>query len=606
MQLAKKIIDAREADIKKSITRLVKALDDGETPGAYAQRTAKSVAGYLNLVQQNKATENQERALEGRYPAYHALVALLQLVPVRDIASLAPGEKVILSTSPNIGQEQMPDGSDAVFDSYTNEQNLFAAAFAKEHPQPIGGDLGHRYEKRIAALSKPPAKFLLTLSGPDLFFSPSSVGFIAVDSDGHACGDASEMLTVDPLNVTWAKSDAILASASKLPEIPISAESKVVEQTCADMLHHGTDQPPLTPIQAEMIANPDKHDPLSFLVSDGFLAYADASGKNLVACPKDGLFDMNFQKAQDKSFKLPKFLDAIKQGGMTLTDSDAWTVAQPIDVVDADRGRSDRTLLADCLREAYQNGSISIPTAAKLAISEDPIRSADLTWQYGMFGQKYLPYMTRDKSLLRFYSKLNASQLQTLTSGGVITVRNLAKDQYQELQNFVYRSNRMQIVGLVDDDEYGNIGDYILRREVTERMPDGIPIDATISMKAEERDLVFAGLNYGDMTFDSEDTLEDIAERMAAKEAGSTAFDGTSVDWLSGGHSRELNFSFDFGPKFKSTGSLREVVESPERWKMNALPTDLKNRLDMLLVAARRKYQGVQRVPVTPPTVPPR
>jgi hypothetical protein len=358
-------------------------------------------------------------------------------------------------------------------------------------------------------------------------------------------------------------------------------------------------------LQQQLVLNLDEHDPLSFLVSDGFFALADANKGNLVACPCDDLFYINFAKAEDKSFKLPKFLNDLQEDGMTITSDADWTVAAPFDRLDADKARSNRKLLGNCLREAAQQGCISIETAAKLALSEDAYRSADLTWVYGSFGEKYLPYMTRDKGLLRFYRSLSTSQIGDLEAGSNLTVGALSKDQWQLLQDFIYRSNRMDIVGLVDD-EYENMGDYILEREVTELLPEGMPGDATISMKSSENDLLFAGINYENMPFAEEVTLGQIADYIAAKQAGPNVGDGTTVQWISSGHSRGLSFEFDFPPRLKSTGSLREVVQGAERLPLDKLPADLKKRLDAAVVAARAKLDKTpadQPVPVaTPPS----
>jgi hypothetical protein len=189
-KIKKQTIDLREANIKKAMDRLAKQQNDGELPDERAAKTAQALASYLKLIDENKSTRSAEDAVDARYPGHRALVALLEMIPARRISELASGERLVLSTSPGEMQQQLPDSAQGVFDSFTDDQQRFAAAFAKQHPGPIPGLYGHRLETRISALTKPPAKLLLFISGPQIFTGSPSVVFVAVDENGKAVGDA--------------------------------------------------------------------------------------------------------------------------------------------------------------------------------------------------------------------------------------------------------------------------------------------------------------------------------------------------------------------------------------------------------------------------------
>ena len=603
-KLAKDCADKREEIVKKAIARMTKELDDAQSPDEYAERTAKSLASYIKLSTQGKVKESDFNAIEARMPARRALLRLLQLLPPSQIAQLTSGERIVLSTRPNVDQLQLPEGAQEVMESYAADQNRFAAAFAKEFPGPLTGDLGHSLQVAVASLSQRPAKVLLILEGANIFMGSPNVEFIAVKSDGTACGDAQDMLTEDKIEDTWAYSDAIAAKAAKLPDISLSPASTAVDAACEANRHRMDDAPALADPALSLLTNPEQQDPLSFLVSDGFLALADEVKGNLVACPSDGLFEINFLKSEQQSFKLPVFLDEIKQDGMVLTTYGDWTVASPFDILDADKARSQRELLGPCLREAAKNGTISIESAAKLATSEDAMRSADLTWEYGAFGRQYYPYTTRDKLLLRFYSSLTPAQITFLAGGGQMHAGDLNKEQWDAFHDFVYRSNRMDVVGKVDD-EYEDLGNYVLQRELTELLPNGIPGDATISMATGEKDVLYVGTTFGsgNSLFADEAPLDWIAQTIAEdQEPGEHS---ETVQWIGPGHAREINFSFALAANLKTTGSLREVTEKPGRWKLDQLPSDLKTKLDAAVAIARAKLEKAPPAPSDQPSAAP-
>jgi hypothetical protein len=379
-----------------------------------------------------------------------------------------------------------------------------------------------------------------------------------------------------------------LSSAAKDPEIPLSKESQIVDAACASVVKNFGDPARLTPEQAELLFNPEQHDPLSFLVSDGYLALADQSKSNLVAIPSDNLFNINFEKSENKSFKLRVFLDSVEGQGMSISTDDQWTVASPIDPLDAELARSKRDLLGNCLREAQTHGYISIPTAAELALSEDAERTADLPYTYSLFGQKYSPYGSGGKAILRFYALLSPSQQADLASGNILSGRDLSKDQWDAmLANF---KGSLYVEG-IDSDEYGDSGDYVLMKEPTELLPDGVPIGASVSLKDHQSDLFFAGVSFGSggNTYSEESTIDYIASMIASKQVGSEDNFGAGVQWISSGQSHDLDFTFAITDKIRTVASLREIIQGDERWPLDSLPDGVKRLLEPAIAAARAK-----------------
>jgi len=605
-ELEKEAISRREANIEKALDRLTKPQTTQSNDDYYRQSAQALAAAFKILDEQHNTTPLGQ--VSTRYPAYNAMIGLLKLIPARWFAELRPGQKVVLSTEPNAMQQALPEGADAVIDQYQHDQNIFATEFAKAHPEPISDDaIRKRYSPRIAAMNARPARLILIVQGTQFLLGSPSIEFVAIDANGKAIGDAQETLTVESMDKRSADLQNVMAKAKADPEIPLSEESQMFTKVYQSMQKRLGDQPDMTPAQQEVLLNPAVHDPLSFLVSDGFLAVADSKKTNLVACPADNLFFINFNKVDNQAFKVASFLDEVKEDGMDVTTQDNWTTARCYDPIDEQRARTDRELLGNCLKEACMQGHISINAASQLAMSEDEERDADLAWTYVLFGDKFAPYHVGDKLLLRFFSQLTSSQIASLQSGG-LTAGGLTKPQWEALQRLTFHG-RMRFDGHTPD-EFGDMGSYVLMHEPTEMLPNGLPDDAMVTMTATKKDILFAGMkDEVNNVYGGELSLEDIASTLAYHEANKPMEGGFSWDiaWIAPGQSNDLDFHFTFSPTLKSHDSLRETVRGQEKWDLNSLPPDLDAKLKAAIIAAKAKLDQTPATPepTTPPSQPP-
>ena len=366
------------------------------------------------------------------------------------------------------------------------------------------------------------------------------------------------------------------------------------------------DPPELTQKQQELLLRPVDHDPLSFLVSDGFLALADQTKTNLVACPADNLFFINFDKVDNGGFKLATFLDEVNKDGIDVATDANWTTARCYDLPDEQRGRTNRECLNKCLIEACTQGYISIESAAQLAMSEDAERSADLPWTYALLGERYAPYTVGSKQLLRFYATLTPALLSAMQAGG-LTAGTLSKEQWQALEQLAFQG-RLQLDGK-SPDEFGDLGSYILIQEPTELLPDGFPINSVVTLASGQKEVLFAGMKSSDtnQVYGGETTLEDIAQTLAYHQAGKPMDGGFNWDvaWVSRGQSNNLDFKFVYTQHVKSSGSLREIVRGRDRWTVDSLPSDLDAKLKAALIAEKAKLDQTPAPTTTEPTAKP-
>lgn len=597
-ELNRAAVDAREEGVREAVERLLKSEDPSELTDAGIERTAQSFAGALKLFLNNPMTKRgmwdtrQIQAVSSRSPSHHALLRLIRLLPTRRLAELQAGEKVVFSSSPNRYQEEIPAGREQVRDEFLDQQRKLAAAFRKAHPGPLV-DAEMYFQNVVSTVPEGDVKLVLIVERSWFGSVPPWATLILVAPDDTVVGYASEGLVANPAPNP--------VDVDPKTEAPLSEDSKVVYELVKLLEKGGSSATGLSARQRELILDPAGHDPLSFLVSDGFLCLADVNHSNLAACPTESMAN-NYLEPGTSGFKLASFVRTLRHMGLTVTRSDGWVVATPSDPAEEWRRRMNRELLGQCVQEGDRSGCISIETAGKLAASERADRDSVLPNYYHMFGEKYDPYHGRDRHLLRFYDSLTPSQLSQLASGNSIRFGDLSKEQILCAERLFYSKNGQGGQGLEWIAEFphagGDQGSSLYYREPTEIMPEGLPVDATFTMATENKDVLFAGYRDGEYRVAYESSLNSVAYTVAMKQAGRSERDPrqeeypgfhrmNEVDWVAPGHSRELLFDFRISPRFRVTAKLREAIQGNEKWTLDSLPPELKKRYDAALLEAR-------------------
>jgi hypothetical protein len=604
-KLTKEAFDLRKKNIVTAIARITKQTV-AKSPLVDQQLVtdAKSLAAIVKMEESGKQENRAFEAIQDSFPAKLALNKLLLLLPVDKIANLRRGDKIVFSTHPNSQQEPLPEQAESIGEELQSAQNLFADTFLKEHPQPVIG-FEHSLDRTTARMQNPPAKILVIVDRSEFGDEPD-LTMIAIDDKGVAVDYANDILRSYSMEDYRTTYQLILAKSKDAPQITLSGDSTVVSKALRATLKHHGNPPPLSTNVASLLLDAGEHDPLSFIVSDGFFALATSDNKNLVAYPDDEATDANYIPAEDSNFKLPSFLQVMDTDyHMSISVDDGWIVAAPKDRLEAWRSRTNRELLGKCLMEAYKQGYISITSASALALSERSTEDAMLPDSYSLLGLKYAPFIERDKGLLRFYSSLSPDEMTVLQGGGKLASSQLTREQWELMTQVAYRGGpRVEIIA-DDIKENGEIGGYVLARESTEFMPDGLPTGATVSLKDETTDTLFMATKWMDDIFQTEYPLQEIGQYIAEKQVKPNS-DRGDVLWISPGRSHDLIFEFNLTATHKRVGKLREVEQGNEKWTLDKLPPDLKAKLDAAIAAARTQLDKTAASPGDqPPPQPP-
>ncbi len=604
-KLEQEAVTKRADVIKKSIDRLSADMAaDKRTPQEMATSVAGSFASEMKRFEQNRGSGRDTRMVVAHMPAHRALVRLLKLMRPEDLAALEDGEKAVYSTKPSPMQKALPEGTDQIGEQFQQEQNLFANQFAKDHPAPLTVNRD-RYQVDVDPMPAPPAK-LLVFVGVD--FGIRSVTLIAVDPRGRAVGSAAEALRIDSMETMQAKFQAVLAGEAKEPEIPLSPESALLTAACKAATDMIGNPPALSPEVRELVLHPVSRDPMSFLVSDAFLGVADQMQTNLIAYPCDDMAFVNFSKADSgNTFKLPSFLEGLDQEGMEITSDKGWTVSSPQDRIEAWRTRTDREAYEKCLQEADSKGYVSIPLAAELAFTVRSASEPMIPGAIGLLSERYNPFFGRDIHALKFYASLSPGQVAYLVGGAKLPSSEMSQQQWALFQQVAYQARgQVSVAGPgTDTGEYGDPGTYVLVREPTEFIPEGLPPDATVSMTSKNSDLIFVNTKYeGGWEWVADLTIDQIAYEIATDQG--KAGTKPSILWLAPGVSHDLTMTFDLTPTRKRVATMREIVRSDARWTLDNLPPDLKNKLDAAVVKAKAQLDTTTDSTPQPEAQPPR
>ncbi len=611
--LSKQAANAREASIKQAIDRLTRENSANLISDAELQKTAISLAGALTIIENDPRTKRgyvdgrTAQTIALRAPAHHALISLLSFLPTRRLAEIEPGDKIVFSTKANALQKQLPDDAQAIAEEFVRKQNIFAADFKKARPAPLQGVDYYSAGSVLPVPQGTPRLVLIFQRSP--FSRTPTVKVVVVTPDGSVVGSAEDRLSTNSPAMITASEKATAELAANQPDISLSEDSKEVQAARTAAFKNGPNVS-LSPHVRELLFNPDKHEPLSFVVSDSFLALADDSQTNLVASPTEWTVNMDDPYQEEGPYKLATFLRELAPLGMTVMTEGGWTIAKPADQVEEWKRRTNRPFLGDCLREADSRGCILIDTAAKLALSERAdLQSGVMEFASDWFGQKYRPYNDGTKNLLRFYADLSAPQLEQLKSGGKLSLSQLTPDQQAQIHTMVYRPNLDLEAPNIDGENSALI------HEPTEFLPTGLSSDVTVSMTTQDQDVLFTGMRSDDYDFSFPTDINGIGFAIAMYRAQTSqqdaglpnpsGFHGLGrTTWIAPGHSHELFFNFALTSDHGATGSLSEVVCSDQRWTLDTLPQDLKEKLKTAIAAAQTQMEETHQADPQKPTPP--
>jgi hypothetical protein len=579
--------------------RLQKAIDacakdakiDQEWTPDYRDALAKTLVSGIK-----EGDPHVQQQSFARLPAERLIARLLQMIGAAPFAKMETTSKYCFATDANSMELPIPGDWKSVIDQYIDEQNSLSTAFKKSFGTAPPQDRSYMYGEAARQIDLAPTRLFITVSFVDGELRPV-LSLMALREINRYVFQTSTNLDVPFTPEDEARFRKAEENSKTEQPIPLSKESDIVQESCRAVNKFFINPPRLTDDAAALMLDPANHDPLSFQISDGFMALASSQNVNLVAYPPDEMLKW-MRSAAAERFTLSTFrtmLDSVHQD----VKGD-WLEISPKQPLEAWKTRCNRELAGDCFQEGQKLGYISIDTAAKLALSQRVPGQVPLLWVMEQFGTEYSPFYQRDTRLLRFYGSLDEGQLKMLAAGG-LNVGGLQRDQYGYLQDWVYQS--VYVNPDVPPQERSSVPPK-LWSVTAEVVPEAVPFSAVIQATDSVSDITFVGLHFYN-TAAPIDTFENAAFSLAWSKGHPEDETGTRVEWFAPGKAHDLALTISLKGEWKGDGHLREETMSDIRWTIDKLPADTRSKWEAAVADAQRSYDDSYPKAKPPPTAPP-
>lgn len=622
------VIDAKDVTIKDLMDRIALAdsaswkLDAGTyllTQDTVARRTEANkslqfraalikaaIEKRLNPGGADKSKATAAAAVIPTSPDEKAFNGILTGISPAVLASIHPGTRVVFSTSPTRMQVAFDRNVNSVVEQWVKEHNAVAPKALEAQDQMLKA-MGSQLPAFLVDVMKAqtrvvdaPITKVLLIAQTMPYLGGLQLSLRGYDGDGKVQISGTTMLAgIDPTTLVNFLDDKPEVTNAKETPIEYSEDSKALNLVLSTPLRQmGTEgSAKVTPELRAKMLQPEKIDPLSLIPSDAAFAYAKYKGKPLVAVlPDAAMPPMISFKSRPKTVEAYAKSLAVQESLQEVADP-SWVVLKPADPVDARESRVNRRALAKLLHAASEKEVPSLDDLAEYA-QEAPAPSDNVV------SQTYLsllaPSTTQEGiggapswDMIRFYGGLPLTMRANLKNGAQIPLSSLTPDQTATLAHMIYGSKVTLDVNrpgkpVADDflsrairSALPSAIDY--RDEPTESLPNGLPSDGVLNIKATTSGFVRIKSPYGGVGFSNMGADEVAALRYMKKSPGFSALvPGTSnIQKGKVGERTVLDFLFQLAPDIsvKQTLNVDTLSDSAQTVGLDELPSSLESQV---------------------------
>jgi hypothetical protein len=597
----------RKEEAEALVTRVAavrKAIEKGMAP------PAPSKPGDVDAQAQARAAATGPFGGEGSRHIYE----ILNAVDPATIAGLAPNERVVFSSRPTAMQRPFSDDVTAATNAIIAEHN---AAVAKNSNQAAevngiaGAETPGFLKTMLDRMNKPVgnvSKVLLILSRMSFGgFGMLSAAVRMYDPDGKIALD--QQVNLDILGIGMSEIMAAVgptgtgpakpATSASTP-VPLSDDTKAFQGVFDMGSMSGVRPAAMTPAVKEKIYHPERYDPLSFVVTDEVFAIAKKQGRPVVADLSDGT--SLTQQLFDKTPTVETAEKQLEQGYVQRVVPDPmFLVIKPANPAESRADRLDRGALADLLRASDTKGVPTLDDIAAYSLRAPSPMDGGIGMLYvvmlapGAFAQNMSGLTSWE--LLRLDGSLDSTRRETLIAGGAIPFSSLNAYQMDQVHRMAFGAIPMleaddpsqkpeeRLPAFMRTFVGGTLNDY--RDEPTELLPNGIPADGFLTVKATQEP--FASPVSAAGTIASGPTAVLDAETLATYKMLRESPMFSQVSGMMPNPSRArigqrtiYAFTFHIAPKVSMQSSLNDnrLDTSSAIVSMTTLPTDLQKAVD--------------------------
>ncbi|MBS1714160.1 MAG: hypothetical protein JST30_07460 [Armatimonadetes bacterium] len=502
---------------------------------AYIESLKKGLQSMAKALEPPKKPEKRvvdgEEVEEESYEASagHKLLArLVSAIRLSDISSLKPGERTVFSTNPTAMQRAIrPQGLDQAIAEYVKFHNDVYGNTGGVETGPVdeGGmtdadrkqamdlmkQLGYEEPKQPGKIQTAVAKVLLVVERSDSSRGDSvQVGYRLFDPSGKCL--ATQQMSLGG----WDYMEAVPASSSvqdtKEPpakpvdpdlNVPFKPSDEVVELIKSMNPMGGGEPKDVSDALRAKLARPDEYEPLSYIAGQQILAIATAKKANLAACVPDEIAETGMTPMGEGT------LAAIKEGLERETKWEAatgWIVVRPDAPAKSRAHRLDRVALAQFLAKCAGRDVPTLDMIADYAAKNEPLveSPAAMPGVFFVCPGAFRIVMTYQASwdMLRLYGLLSPGTRQSLKQGQPVSIGAMGGPVSAQVRKMVYGTGADFTTSPTDPNRPrglfvgmgmgmrgdGQIEDF--RHEPTEFMPNGLPGNATLTVRSAQSSYV--------------------------------------------------------------------------------------------------------------------
>lgn len=547
-QLERQEANQRAEVIRNAVSQRLQAVREA---GNYDPNDPGFDFGALQQGQPPSATQIQQMMrMRFTNPQSRALISLLGMIPVDQLASIGTGERVVYADNPTQIQKRIPGNARAVAQELLNQQ--IAAGHAAQSapdaqnrrgmsPQQLNRLENAQIGKVYLILSGAPAGLNAQMAIVDTEGQILAMGMDMLADDSRMMGGIMRGITqmMDANQEPAAPADDARVDLTEAQRhfagifgqgrgnggvidqvISIGAEqaaSFAVDFDMGGFAMFGGEEMELAKGDAlEILIRPDLNEPLGLFVapavhkltgeSDYIVLYDDRTVRLAASylanefATKDGL----------KTF--------LTENGYTFNQEGDWMVIKPTDFLGMIRSRVDRNALAAALADG-RNGTMSLATRGRYVQTAPSVSTANsidrvlagIVCGSGVAGQ-FTRLYGAEREALTIYGSLSAGQMNTLRGGATIPIlaannnrnfwhnsvfnsqRGPNRVRPQDRQSQANRANQVQQIQTIIAGAGGMMqmfgqGGF---DERTDFLPNGLPANAVLGMHAQSEPVLRA------------------------------------------------------------------------------------------------------------------
>lgn len=558
----------------------------------------------------------------GDSPATSVLYEALRRIPATTFASVQPGKKLVLSSSPNRLQQALPYNPAKTIEQFMVIQSKIAAAVeaagGNSRDTRISTDLTNgKQTQRVAEM-------ILTIQR-----QPGGEGFSVVAYLVAPNGDivAQPRAWITPIqatagaapvgtdqSVTLSKESLTLLQLLKVPAATTGTRMEAARvafiSTNGSMMAMGGDETKrVAPPEdlAAKLSKPTEFDPLSFVVGEIFSGLATKTGKQLMATVPDSILGSIASQVSGSEVNLKALWSRSSLGLTTTTDENGWLI-HPRLFAEADRQRVNRAALEKLINSSQSLGD----TARYATVMSDGwgSLSLDYLWIKLMaFTSHKLLDDGQKRPFVKIYGHLPENSRQpALGRTASLTINQLEPESRQLATDLILQSGAvmfgdgMMMVSAMGGPQRDRTPE-IMTAEATEAFPNGIDGRARLDINVRLEEAIYAidQQGLGEFTY-----ANNLGFRLGIPPGTPGFGSAPSFKEYQIADARLVNMQIFIGPTARNQATLEDwsLRKPAAKYSLETLPANLKEQIEAgRKMASNMNFSGFRGGP--PPNRPP-